>query len=123
MSIPTEKFLQLYGNLLVNTWAIPELKDRFKSSPVNVLKEFGLDPGSATVNVIVPHENPGPECTPESAAEMWNEGIIKGEITFVYPDNPPENEGRMELSVDQLGAVAGGLVVACCCCSPCCCCD
>mgnify|MGYP003578801354 CR=1 FL=1 len=52
--VPRDKFLQIYGTLLVRTWDDKALKQRFLASPSEVLKEFGLDPGSAKVNVIEP---------------------------------------------------------------------
>ena len=120
--ISDEKFLQIYGNLLVNTWAFPELKSRFKANPAEVLKEFGLDPGTAKVVLAVPWETAGPECTPESQVKLWNDGLKSGMIQFVYPEEPPEGMVGAELSEQQLEAVAGGGYY-CCCCTPCCSCS
>jgi hypothetical protein len=120
-NVSEEKFLQIYGNLLVQTWGDPELKARFKAHPVEVLKEYGLDAGTAKVELISPHAKAGDECTPESQVRMWNEGLETGKITFVYPENPPEGVSS-ELSEEQLEAVAGGWSVGSCCCTPCCSC-
>ena len=119
-SVGKEKFLQIYGSLLVDTWGDDALKSRFKSDPSTVLKEYGLDPGSASVELISPMENPTADCTPESAVELWNNGLASGKIQFVYPESIPEGAAGMELSSEQLAAIAGGN--ACCCCSPCCSC-
>ena len=121
--ISEDKFLQIYGNLLVNTWAMPDLKARFKANPEEVLKEFGLDPGTAKVQLIPPMEHPTAECTPQSQVRMWEEGLQSGIIQFVYPDQPPEGAQGMELTFEQLEAVAGGGDACCCCsCTPCCSC-
>ncbi|HPY74224.1 MAG: hypothetical protein KBC30_03085 [Planctomycetes bacterium] len=119
--VTEEKFLQIYGNLLVQTWGDAELKARFMNNPAEVLKEFGLDAGNATIELISPQEEATPECTPESQVKMWNEGLQSGKIQFVYPENPPEGISG-ELSEEQLEAVAGGWSVGSCCCTPCCSC-
>ena len=120
--VAEEKFLQIYGNLLVQTWGDAELKARFMANPAEVLREFGLDAGNATVELISPQDEATPECTPESQVAMWNEGLQSGKIQFVYPENPPEGISG-ELSEEQLEAVAGGgWEVGSCCCTPCCCC-
>ena len=117
-----EQFLQVYGNLLVQTWGDPELKARFLSHPEEVLREFGLDCGNATVELVSPFAEATEECTPESQVALWNEGLKTGKIRFVYPENPPEGMST-ELSEEQLEAVAGGdNSISCCCCTPCCCC-
>lgn len=121
--VPQDKFLQIYGTLLVRTWDDKALKQRFLSNPADVLREFGLDAGSAKVNVIEPWEHPDPKlCTPESQVKMWNEGKAQGNITFVYPKEMPEGAENMELSVGQMEAVAAAGDSCCCCCSPCCSC-
>ncbi|MBI4818707.1 MAG: hypothetical protein HY791_20730 [Deltaproteobacteria bacterium] len=119
--VSEEKFLQIYGTVLVRTWDDTALKQRFLANPVEVLKEFGLDAGTATIKVIEPRENPDPAlCTPQSAVKLWNDGLQSGTITFVYPKEMPEGAEGVELSAEQMAAVAGG--DACCCCSPCCSC-
>lgn len=121
MAVEQEKFLQIYGTLLVRTWEDDALKQRFMSTPADVLKEFGLDPGQSNVKVISPMDDPTEECTPESAVRLWNKGLESGEITFVYPNQMPEGAEGMELSIQQMSAVAGG---GCCCtCTPCCSCS
>ena len=116
-----ERFLQCYGSLLIATWGDPGLKTRFKTSPGAVLKEFGLDPEGATINLKNP-QDPGPDCTKESQIKMWHDGLQAGKIDFVYPEEPPEGIAGEELSEAELESVAGG-VFACCCCTPCCCCS
>ena len=121
-TVGNEKFLQIYGSLLVDTWGDEALKQRFKSNPSNVLKEYGLDPGKASVELISPMDQPTRDCTPESAVQLWNDGLKSGKIQFVYPESIPEGAAGMELSADQLDAIAGGGTNACCCCTPCCSC-
>jgi hypothetical protein len=124
MAVAQERFLQIYGNLLVRTWEDDALKQRFLKAPTEVLKEFGLDAGDSSVRVIHPWEAPDPAlCTPESAVKLWNDGLEKGEITFVYPSQMPEGAEGMELSIQQMEAIAGGGDSCCCCCTPCCCCS
>jgi len=123
--IATDKFLQAYGNFLVQAWGMPPLKNRFKKDPEVVLKEFGLDPEGAKVIV----EPPGPKttkATPESAAALWNDGKKAGTIRFIFPEEPPSDLSTKTLTDSQLEAVAGGMLEStgdyCCCCTPCCCC-
>ncbi|MBI4818709.1 MAG: hypothetical protein HY791_20740 [Deltaproteobacteria bacterium] len=120
--VSEEKFLQIYGTVLVRTWDDAALKQRFLSRPAEVLKEFGLDAGTAKVDVIEPWANPDPAvCTPQSQVKAWNDGLKTGTIQFVYPKEMPEGPENMELTAEQMAAVAGG-DGCCCCCSPCCSC-
>jgi len=121
-AVSEQKFLQIYGSVLTKTWADAELKTRFKTNPGAVLKEFGLDPGSAKVTVKAPWDNPDPaQCTPQSQVKLWNDGLNSGQIDFYYPDAMPEGAEGMELTAEQLEAVAGG-GDCCCSCTPCCSC-
>lgn len=130
-NLTEEKFLQIYGDLLVQYWGLPAHKERFKADPLAVLKEFGLDPGSAKVNVkyIAPGDNSPqennlniPDPSAGSAFQLWTKGKEMGEIDFFVPEEPPEDSNSMELSDEELMAVAGGWSISCCSCSPCCCC-
>jgi hypothetical protein len=115
-----QEFLEKYGRFLVTSWGTPPVKKRFKEDPAKVLKEFGLDPGNAQVLV----EKPGPpsaQATKESAAKLWNDGKKAGKIRFIYPEEPPADLATMDLTDDQLEAIAGGGYY-CCCCTPCCSC-
>ena len=122
--VSNEKFLQSYGNFLVQSWGNPALKSRFKQDPAKVLTEFGLDPEGAVVEIDSPEGPPGwsADATPESQVRMWNEGKKAGKIRFIYPEEPPQDLKTADLSDQELEAIAGGNVTACCCCSPCCCC-
>lgn len=120
--ISTEKFLAAYGAFLVQSWGTPPLKKAFKENPAKVLKEFGLDAEGAEISVESPDPKAGPDvATAESAVQLWNEGKKKGKIRFIYPEKPPTDLDSMELTDEQLEAIAGGGTY-CCCCSPCCCC-
>ncbi len=121
MSVTQERFLQVYGNILMRTWEDTALKARFLASPAEVLREFGLDAGSSSIKVIEPWQAADPtQCTPESAVKLWNTGLESGEITFVYPSQLPEGAAGVQLSVSQMEAISGGCG---CCCTPCCCCS
>lgn len=119
MALSTDEFVQAYGNFLVKSWADSDLQTRFKGDPAGVLAEFGMDAGGASVSIVAPGEAHD-AATPESQADLWNSGVESGSIEFYYPDSPPRGE-TMELSDDELEAVAGGGDVGCCC-TPCCCC-
>jgi len=122
--VPASKFLHIYGTLLVQCWGSPALKRRFHANPGEVLKEFGLDPEGATINIKKPGSAgvPADQATPESQVRLWNEGKKKGSIDFYFPEQPPETAANYELSEEELMAVAGGWSISCCSCTPCCCC-
>ncbi len=115
-----ERFLQSYGNFLVQAWSQAELKNRFKANPAAVLKEFGLDAGGATINILAPGQVTAAS-TKESQVALWNDGVNTGKIDFYFPETPPEGMPG-ELSDSDLEAVAGGWSISCCSCTPCCCC-
>lgn len=119
--VSEEKFLQVYGNVLVQAWGDPAVKARMKAEPAAVLKEYGLDAQGATINLLPPGA-PGPNATAESQCRLWNDGVKSGTIDFYFPEEPPEGVSGMELSESELEAVAGGWSVSCCSCTPCCCC-
>jgi len=115
-----EQFLQAYGSFLVQSWADSDLQARFKENPKETLANFGMDAGEAAVN-IVPPGAPGDHATAQSQYTLWVHGKEKGSIDFYYPDEPPTSLGTMELSDEDLAAVAGGGDCSCSC-TPCCCC-
>ena len=119
----TDNFLEAYGRFLVQSWGSPPLKQSFKDDPAKVLKSFGMDPEGAEVIIETPDPTLGEDvATPESQVKAWNEGKASGTIHFWYPEDPPEDLSSLELSDEDLEAIAGGWSVSCCCCSPCCCC-
>lgn len=123
--ISQDQFLQRYGNLMIQIWGMPALLARFKTSPAAVLKEHGLDPGSASITLLspgTPNSLGVTNATMESAYQLWTEGKKKGAIPFYFIEHPPEGTGGEALSDSELMAVAGGLSISCCCCTPCCSC-
>ncbi|MCG3190988.1 MAG: hypothetical protein L6R30_16610 [Thermoanaerobaculia bacterium] len=119
--VSREKFLQAYGNLLAQSWGNPDLLKRFKAAPGSVLKEFGLDPEGASIEVIIPGAGWNAEGSPDSQVAMWNDGKKAGNIKLYFPEEAPSGELKTaELSEQELEAVAGG--GSACCCSPCSCC-
>jgi len=126
MAVESNKFLQVYANLLYQTWGDDALKQRFLKAPADVLKEFGLDPGGSKVNVTVIDPSAATDFdkyTPEGAATLWNEGLTSGQIDFVYLPELPEGAEGMELSVEQMEAISGGGCCCCCTCTPSCSCS
>jgi hypothetical protein len=119
--VSNEKFLHAYGSLLVMSWGNPALKKRLKAEPARVLKEFGLDPEGASVELVSPG-TPGPQATADSAVKLWNDGKKAGKIKFYYPEEPPQDLKTAVLSDQDLEAIAGGWSVSSCCCTPCCSC-
>lgn len=123
--ITQDQFLQRYGNLMVTIWGMPALLQRFKHEPAAVLKEHGLDTGTAKVALLTPgtpNDLGVADATMESQYKLWIEGKKRGSIPFYYIEHPPEGMGGEPLSDSELMAVAGGWTVSSCCCSPCCCC-
>ena len=120
-----ENFLQRYGNLMVQIWGVPALKDRFKKDPTAVLKEYGMDTEGARVTLLgpgMPNALGITDCTMESQYRLWVQGKQKGDIPFYYVEQAPEGAGREALTDEELMAVAGGWSISCCCCTPCCSC-
>jgi hypothetical protein len=124
--ITQDQFLQRYGNIMVHLWGMPAMKERFKRNPAEVLNEYGLDPGNATVTLLTPgtpNQFGITDQTMESQYRLWLQGKQAGSIPFYYVEQPPEGIGSEALSEEELMAVAGGGDISCCCCcSPCCCC-
>jgi hypothetical protein len=120
-----DQFLQRYGNLMVQLWGMPALLDRFKKEPSAVLKEHGLDPERAQVNLLkpgTPNDLGVTDATMESAYKLWTDGKKRGKIPFYFVEQPPEGAGGEALSDSDLMAIAGGWSISCCSCTPCCCC-
>jgi hypothetical protein len=124
--VSEDRFLQIYGNIIVQSWALPAFKERLESETAEVLKEYGLDPGNATITLLQPNQPNAlgvTDKTAESQYQMWILGKQRGNIPFYVADEPPEGAGGEALSDEELMALAGGgWSVSCCSCTPCCCC-
>ncbi|NIS80075.1 MAG: hypothetical protein GTO14_07675 [Anaerolineales bacterium] len=117
-----QEFLKGYSDLVWNMWETDgQLKDRLLNEPVAVLKEFGLDPGGASLNIITEIVEEG---SLDDQVRMWNEGLSTGSIDLYVPLEKPADLSDIELSDADLEAVAGGAGDCCCSCSsPCCSCS
>ncbi|MBN1201273.1 MAG: hypothetical protein JXJ20_05395 [Anaerolineae bacterium] len=116
-------FVKAYAALLKATWTEgEEFQDELLSEPEKVVREFGLNPGDAQINVITEIQEEG---TVEDQARLWEEGKKKGSIDLYVPLSVPEGAlDDVELSDEDLEMVAGGgcTCTGCCTCTPCCCC-
>lgn len=122
--VSEQKFLHAYGNLLVQCWGNPAVKKKFLNDPPEVLKDFGLDPGSAKIVIREPGSvnNDPSTWTAESQVRLWNDGLKSGSIDFFFPEEPPDSVSNAQLSDEDLEAIAGGWTLSSCCCTPCCSC-
>jgi hypothetical protein len=112
-----ESFMKKYGSVLRKVWGddgAGYLK-KLKANPEDVLKQEGLDPGTAKVTIITET----PEGTLDDQLRLWNEGLKSGSIDLYIPASKPEGADDSDLSDADLAQVAGG-GDCCCCCTPCC---
>ena len=117
-----QEFLKGYSELVWKMWEVNgELKSRLLAEPAAVVKEFGLDPGDASLNIITDIADEG---SLDDQVRMWNEGLSSGSIDLYVPLEKPADLSDIELSDADLEAVAGGAGDCCCSCSsPCCSCS
>ncbi len=119
----TPEFVMKYAEILKETWTDGEdFKQRLLTEPEKVVKDFGLDPGTAKVTIITEVVAEG---TIEDQIRLWEEGKVSGHINLYVPFQPPEDAfANMELTDDELEMVAGGgcCCAGCCTCTPCCSC-
>ena len=116
-----KEFLKAYGKMVWDLWEKDgKLKDRLLSKPEGVFKEYGLDPGKATVHVVTAMKKEG---TADDQVKLWNEGTKTGNIVVYVPLEKGAGLADYQLSDADLEAVSGGSGDCCCSCSsPCCCC-
>lgn len=115
-----EAFMKAYAGVLRKVWNSDDesFKNRLLAAPDVVLKEEGLDPHGAKVNVITQITADG---TLDDQVQLWNEGLKSGKIDLYVPLKQPEDIEDQDLTDAELESVAGG-GDCCCTCSPCCCC-
>lgn len=116
-------FIKGYAEILRKVWSDDQaFRQRLLSEPEQVVREFGLDPGDAKLNVITEVRQEG---TVEDQIRLWQEGKKAGAIDFYVPFETPEGaqpDSDVELSDEMLEMVAGGGCTCCSCPCSCCCC-
>ncbi|MDD2605677.1 MAG: hypothetical protein PHF66_12790 [Desulfobacteraceae bacterium] len=114
-----EVFMKAYSSVLRKVWSGDEdYKKKLLSNPSAVLKDAGLDPGTAKVNIITKITREG---TLDDQLRLWEEGLKTGAIDLYVPLEQPEAVEDVDLTDAELESVAGG-GDCCCTCTPCCCC-
>ncbi|MBN1201272.1 MAG: hypothetical protein JXJ20_05390 [Anaerolineae bacterium] len=117
------EFVKGYAELLKKAWSGSEaFQQRLMSNPEQVVREFGLDPGNAAINIITEIQETG---TVEDQIRLWQEGKQAGQIDLYVPLEAPEEAqpgSDVELSDEMLEMVAGGGCTCCSCPCSCCCC-
>jgi hypothetical protein len=109
-------FVRGYTKVLTNAWSDDAFMQRLSADPTSTLSEFGLDAGSAQVEVVT---SVAGEASLDDQVALWESGIASGAVKLYVPEVPQVE--TTELSDDQLDSVSGGDTY-CCCCSPCCTC-
>jgi hypothetical protein len=109
-------FVRGYTKVLTNAWSDESFMARLTDAPSATLSEYGLDVGSAAVEIVTATAG---SASLDDQVELWEQGIASGAVKLYVPDVPQVETS--ELSDDQLDSVAGGDSY-CCCCSPCCTC-
>ncbi|NLG48557.1 MAG: hypothetical protein GX552_00430 [Chloroflexi bacterium] len=113
------QFVTKYGQLLSQAWSEDgKFIAALKADPSKVLLEFGLDPQGAQINIITTIQEDG---SLEDQIRLWEEGKTKGAIDLYIPLEQPAELSEVELSDEELEAVAGGAACSCTC-TPCCSC-
>jgi hypothetical protein len=113
------QFLKTYGNLVGRIWDNEGIIDQLNANPIAVLNEYGFDiPADATVNLIFRELNT--DGSPDTQAEMFEEGAKTGIYNVVIPTKPEGVDlSELPLQEEVLDLMAGG--AGCCPCSTCCC--
>jgi hypothetical protein len=119
LKMEKEVFMKAYSSVLRKVWSGDEdYKKKLLSNPSAVLKDAGLDPGTAKVNIITKITREG---TLDDQLRLWEEGLKSGAIDLYVPLEQPEAVEDVDLTDAELESVAGG-GDCCCTCTPCCCC-
>jgi len=114
-------FVAGYGTLLRTAWTKDgAFKKRLLADPTKVVKEFGLNPGTAKVAIV--ESSAEGKGSIDDVVRLWEDGKKAGSIMLYVPFTMPKGAADMELTEADLEAVAGGEGDCCCCCSPCCTC-
>lgn len=109
-------FVRGYTKVLTNAWSDEAFLKRLTSNPTSTLSEFGLDAGSARVQIVTAVAG---AASLDDQISLWESGLASGSVQLYVPEVPQVETS--ELSDDQLDSVSGGDDY-CCCCSPCCTC-
>ena len=123
-------FVQSYSRVMALSWADEDYMKRLIAEPRQVLSEAGIaTPESAKVNVITVSPEEQGKGKIEDQIIMWEKGDLTGTYDLLVPLKPADwSPSNIELSDEQLAAVAGGLEqanalsISCCCTTPCTCC-
>ena len=116
MAVDRTAFVRGYTKVLTNAWSDEDFMARLKSSPKEVVAEYGLETNGGTVEVVSATAGEG---NLDDQVALWEQGESTGTYTLYVPEVPQIE--TQELSEAELEGVAGGDSY-CCCCSPCCTC-
>ena len=104
-------FVQSYSRVMALSWADEDYMKRLIAEPRQVLSEAGIaTPESAKVNVITVSPEEQGKGKIEDQIIMWEKGDLTGTYDLLVPLKPADwSPSNIELSDEQLAAVAGGL--------------
>jgi hypothetical protein len=123
MALSTQQraeFINSYTRALIMAWSSDEFSQKLDRSPVEALREVGLEL-PANAEVVLGRTIPEGQLEPDLDVqiELYEQGLITGRFEFKIPETPQVS--MAELSEGDLAGVAAGDIYCCCC--PCCCCS